>query len=226
MLDTGAQRQFRPAPCPQGVHNLVRDQTVYDLGAGPVSSPTSNIPRLKKAMVEAPQLRRPRGTPEKRKTEVQRLIMGDMAPREAGRTQNKLWHRLVLDQKLLHVTSSTQQPRGELRPKTTPYSYFPLPYSTFVSLYPESITFLSQTFYPQFGSSPTQAPLDFVATSRTAASLELPLGKSDTASWNEPGPSGRCADRQYARAPPFTKNLLTTGSGPTLTITYQHYPTA
>lgn len=76
MLDTGAQRQFGPAPCPQGVHGLVRDQTVYDLGAGPVSSPTSNDPRLKKAMAEDPKLRRPRGTPEKRKPEVQRLING------------------------------------------------------------------------------------------------------------------------------------------------------
>lgn len=152
--------------------------------------------------------------------------MGDMAPREAGRTQNKLWHRLVLGQELLDVISSTQQPPGEPRPKTRPYSYSPLPDSTFVSLQLDSITFLSQTFYPQFGSLPTRVPLDFVATSRTAASSELPLGKSDTASRNEPGPSGHCADHRYATAPPSTKNLLTAGSGPTLTITDQHYPTA
>lgn len=77
LLDTGAQRQFRLAPCPQGVHGLVRDRTVYDLGAGPVSSPISNTPRLiKKATVEAPQLRRARGTPEKIKTELQKLING------------------------------------------------------------------------------------------------------------------------------------------------------
>lgn len=114
--------------------------------------------------------------------------MGDMAPREAGRIQNKLWHRLVLDQELLDVISSTQQPPGEPRPKTRPYSYSPLPDSTFVSLQPESITFLRQTFYSQFGSLPARVPLDFVSIPRTAASSEPPLGKSDTASWNEPRP--------------------------------------
>ena len=49
------------------------DQTAYDRGAGPVSSPVSNTPRLGKARQEAPQPRRQRETLEKMKLEIQRL---------------------------------------------------------------------------------------------------------------------------------------------------------
>lgn len=140
--------------------------------------------------------------------------MGDTAPRETGGIQNKLWHRLVLDQELLDIISSTQQPHWESTgprqdPTPTPHFLIPPP-----SLQQDSIAFLSQTFYSQFGSSPTQVLLDFVATSRTAASLELPLGKSDTASRDEPGPSGHCVNHQKEPAPSLTENLLTTGSCP------------
>lgn len=42
MLDTGAQRQFRPGPCPPRVHGPAREQTMYNPGAGPDSTPISN----------------------------------------------------------------------------------------------------------------------------------------------------------------------------------------
>lgn len=66
-----------PGPCPQGVHRLARKEIIYDLGAGPDSSPINNhLPQTWKAIVGLPQLRRQRQTQEKQQWEAKRLING------------------------------------------------------------------------------------------------------------------------------------------------------
>lgn len=81
MLDMGARRQFRPGPFPQGAHGLVREQTVYDLGAGPVSSPRGNRPTWKDYS-STRTTEKAKGDPGE-KTEAQRLTNGEMVPKEA-----------------------------------------------------------------------------------------------------------------------------------------------
>ena len=73
---------------------------------------------------------------QKKPPEAQRLIDAEMAPREAGGIQTKLWHRLVLVQASNHWVS----------PETRPYSCSLAsfqPSSTFTSLQPGSVSSLS-----------------------------------------------------------------------------------
>lgn len=112
MLDTGAQRQFRSGPCLQGVHSTAREQTMDDLGAGPDSTPISNyLPPGRKTMVESPQLRRQRGP--RRRNRGPEIDKWGRWCREAGGNQNKLWHRLVLDQEVTSLHNPTTTRRAQ-----------------------------------------------------------------------------------------------------------------
>lgn len=149
-LDMGTQRQFTPGPCPQGTPRLAREQTACDLGAGPVSSPLATPPDWK-GHGQTPQLKRQTGT-QKKPPEAQRLIDGAMVQREAGGTQNKLWHRLVLVPASSHWAS----------PETRPYSCRPAaafqPRPRLSSLQPGSVSSLRETLDPQFGSASPRHP--------------------------------------------------------------------
>lgn len=128
-------------PALRGLPRLAREQTACDLGAGPVSSPLA-IPPDWKGHGQTPQLKRQTGT-QKKPPEAQRLIDGVMVPREAGGTQNKLWHRLILVPASSHWAG----------PETRPYSCRPAaafqPSPRLSSLQPGSVSSLRETLCPQ-----------------------------------------------------------------------------
>lgn len=137
--------------------------------------------------------------------------MGEVAPREAGRCQNKLRHRLVPGQCSNHW--------GAEAPDTALLLHLPFWIPFQFHLHQPSArsisSCMSQTVSPQRGSSPTQVPMDFAATSGTTATWKLLLGKvTRPPSLNGSGPLGNCADRQRATPLPFTEHPSTTGSGP------------
>lgn len=113
MLDMGAKRQFRPGPCPQGAHNLMRKQTMCStLEPGQNLAPSAPS-SVGKAEAEPPKQRRQREAQEK-KLRCTDLEMRATMPREAGGTQDKVC-QTALDQEvaLSGFVNSPQLRQGE-----------------------------------------------------------------------------------------------------------------